>query len=376
MPRHNPTKIVLQAAVFLSILASVNLSREAAAQNGGAAATKLTKCSEIRIEAPLSEALAADSQLVFIGSVDGSIQAFDAAVSARVWRSELGGEIVSNIIPHETGVAVVSNSVQVGSSAPADSVIRLLGKQTGVPNWTARLPFSERYYLGNVTGAFVAVSREGAVISLDTQNGRVNWRTQPLGKISARPSFSQNGIGLGTADKQIYAVSPATGDVLFKGPADFIPTAIAGPTAETIVAGDERGTVASIRIRDGKSVWKFKSGAAVSFASVNKEGLFITSLDNFLYLISMYNGDVIWKRRLPGRALEGGLILDGFVLVLIYGENSAFLIETKKGKVVDQLPNNDNNLVSQIPVVVRDGKVAISAADSVSTYSLNGCEYK
>lgn len=376
MTRHNPANIVLQIAVFLSTLISFDFSHEAAAQNGGANVTKLTKCSEFRIETPVSDALAGDSHRVFVGTAEGSIQALDVAAADGVWRSELGGEIVSNILSSETGVVVVSNPVHTGDSVPVESILRSLSKQTGVPNWTAPLPFSERFFIGYVNGALTAVSREGSIVSVDTQNGRINWRTQPFGRITARPSFSQHGIALGTAEKQIYVISSVTRDVLFKGSTDFIPTAVANPTAGVIVGGDERGNVVSINIPDGKSVWKFKSGGAISFVSISKEGLFITSLDNFVYLISMYNGDVIWKRRLPGRVVEGGLILEGFILVLIYGENSAFLIDTKKGKIVDQLPQSDNGFISQVPVVLKDGRFAVATADSIATYSLNGCGEK
>ena len=375
MTRQNPANIVLKIAVFLSIAMCLDLSREIAAQNGGSAAAKLTKCSQIRTETPLLEALAADSKRIFLSMADGSIEAFESMVPTRVWRSELGGEVVSNILPTEKGVVVVSNPSQIGD-APSESVLRSLSKQTGVPNWTGRLPYSERFYIGNLGGAVIAADRDGTIVSVDIQTGRISWRTQPLGRITARPSFFQHGISLGTAEKQIFVISPANGDVLFKGAMDFVPTAIANPSVEIIVVGDERGNVTSIDAPAGKSVWKFKSGAAVSFLSVTKEGLFITSLDNFLYLISMYNGDVIWKRRLPGRAVDGGLIIDGYILLLIYGENSAFLIETKKGKVVDQLSHSDNIFASQIPVVLKDGKIVISATDSILTYSLNGCESK
>ena len=376
MTRQNPTNILLQIVIVFSILIFSNTSRDVAGQSSESNLARLTKCSEYRIESPVSEALAADTQRIFVGTADGSVQSLDLNISSGVWRTELGGEIVSNIVPAEMGMVVVSNPVKTTESVPIESVLRSLSKETGIPNWTARLPFSERFFLGSVQGAIEAVSREGSISALDSQTGRILWRTPSFGKITAHPSFSPHGIVLGTSEKQIFVISPETGEILFKGSTDFIPTAVTNPTPDVLVAGDERGNVASIGVPGGKNIWKFKSGAAISFVSVSKEGLFITSLDNFIYLISMYNGDVIWKRRLPGRVIEGGLIVEGFVIVLIYGENSAFLIDTKKGKILDQLPQNDKNFVNQVPVLVKDGKILVTTPDAIAIYSISGCGQK
>ncbi len=373
MTCHNPSKILLRITIVFSILVLLSPSREASGQTTEASVDKLTKCSEYRIETPVSEALAADGQRVFVGTTDGSVRALDPAISSPIWTSELGGEIVSNIASAETGIIVVSNPIKAAESAAAESVLRFLSKETGVPNWTIRLPFSEGFFLGNGRGTLAAVSSEGWIIAIEPQTGRILWRTQSFGKITARPSFSPQGIAFGTGDKNIYIVSRETGETLFKRAADFVPTAITNPDPEVLVAGDERGNVASIDVTGGKNIWKFKSGAGISFVSVSKDGLLITSLDNFIYLISMYNGDVIWKRRLPGRVIQGGLIVDGFIIVLIYGENSAFLIDIRKGKIVDQLPQNDKNFVNQVPVFARDGKFLVTTPDGVTTYSINGC---
>jgi hypothetical protein len=88
----------------------------------------------------------------------------------------------------------------------------------------------------------------------------------------------------------------------------------------------------------------------------------------------MYNGDVIWKRRLPGRVVEGGLALDGLIFVLIYGENSGFLIDSKKGKVLDQIPQSEDNLVGQVPALLDSGKFAVATAGAVTAYSVDGCK--
>lgn len=376
MTRQNLKTFLLRITTIFSLFILTGLYVEAGAQSVEAAAVKLTKCSVYPIQNPVTDALAAEAQGIFIGISDGSVQALDSNISSGVWRTELGGEIVSNIVAAETGMLVVSNPVRTAESIPTESVLRSLSKETGVANWTARLPFSERFFMGAVQGNIAVVSREGLIASVDVQTGRILWRTLPFGPITARPTFSAHGIAFGTREKQIFIVAPETGEIHFKGTTDFIPTAITNPTLESMVVGDERGNVASVGIPGGKNIWKFKSGAAISFVSVSREGLFITSLDNFVYLISMYNGDVVWKRRLPGRVTEGLLFVNGYVVALIYGENSVFLIDTKKGKIIDQLPESERTFVNQVPLLVGETNLLITTPNSIEMYATNGCLQK
>ena len=376
MTRHNLTYFPVKFAAFFLILFISGVSTEITGQSVESGSVKLTKCAEFQIEGPVADALVADEDRIYVGTADGRVQALELKISSSVWRTELGGEIVSNMVTSEIGTVVVSNPVKTAESVPSESVLRSLSKETGVPNWTVRLPFSEYFFLGKVNGSIAVVGVEGWIAAFDSQSGRVLWRTPVPARITTRPAFSSYGIAFGTREKQIFIVSPETGEIVFKGATEFIPTAITIPSDEVLVVGDERGNVASVGIPAGKNIWKFKSGAGISFVSVSKEGLIVTSLDNFIYSIWMYNGDVIWKRRLPGRVTEGVMIADGLVMALIYGENSAFLIDSKKGKIVDQLPQSDKNFVNQVSVPAKESKLLVTTPDAVIMYALKGCEQK
>lgn len=334
--------------------------------------TAFTKCSEILLANPVPNALAHDTQTIFVGTADGGVQALDKDISDAVWRTQLGGDIVSNIVATEAGTVVASNPVSAEEKI-AESILRSLSKETGLTIWTVRLPFSDQIFLDGTGKSIIAVAREGWAVAVEIRTGRILWQTSPLGTISARPNFSMYGIAFGTTDKQIFILSPETGSVLFQRAADFIPTAISNPTPETLVVGDERGKVALLSLPTGKSIWKFKSGAAVSFVHLSKDGLLVTSLDNFIYLLSAYNGDVIWKRRLSGRVVEGAVVMQGHIITLIYGENSAYLIDLKKGKIVDQIEEHTGNFVNQVPVVIDGSRILITTPKSVEIFAIAGC---
>ncbi|MEK7857032.1 MAG: hypothetical protein AAB288_13145, partial [Acidobacteriota bacterium] len=106
------------------------------------------------------------------------------------------------------------------------------------------------------------------------------------------------------------------------------------------------------------------------------EGITFSSLDNFIYFISDYNGDVIWKRRLSGRVADAGLAIEQQLVVLINGENAIFLIDRQKGKITDSIPAVDSDLVSRVAVFVRERMFVIATINSLQTYSLGSCPGK
>lgn len=220
------------------------------------------------------------------------------------------------------------------------------------------------------------VAREGTIDAVSDQDGKTVWKAPAFGTITAVPNFSTHGVVFGTAEKLIVVLSPSNGSVIFRKELNFIPTAVSNPALNVLIVGDERGNVVLLSAETGRTTWKFKSGAGISHVSMAKEGLIVTSLDNFIYLISMYNGDVVWKRRLSGRVAEVTVLAGNFIFGLIYGENSAFLIDSEKGKIVDQLVPNEKNYVNSMPLLVGNQSILLTTTRGVELHGLNACGAK
>ena len=90
----------------------------------------------------------------------------------------------------------------------------------------------------------------------------------------------------------------------------------------------------------------------------------------------MYNGDVIWKRRLPGRVADASLVLGGMVATLVYGENSVFIINLKNGVIADRFQSSGGNFINQKPVEAGDSELLLIDTDGVALYALAGCDQK
>ena len=347
------------------------------AQNGAPKGSGLTQCTRRAVSAPpVPGTLVSDGSQVFVGYLNGTVEALSSINLESNWRAELGGEFVSDLALVENGIAVVTNPAREPAAAGDMSTVRLLSKESGITSWAVKVAYSERYFLGRINGSLAIVSKEGQVALLDRSSGQAHWQTMPIGKLSTRPVFSPASVAFATTDKQLTVISAQGGRVIIKHPTDFVSTAITYLKNDAIAAGDERGNVTLFRAEMSKAVWRFKGGAGISSVSETETGILVTSLDNFVYLISDYNGDVIWKRRLTGRVLDGGLAVNGHFVVFIYGENSAFVMDLDEGKLTDSIPPHDKDLVNRVPVFVRDRTFALTTVDSIEVYSLGGCEKK
>lgn len=346
-------------------------------QSGEAKQSAIVKCSTRQMTAmPVSGVLASDGQRVYAGTGDGTLSAFDTIALEVLWKAELGGEFSSGIAMTETGVIVVTNSTGEGDRATEGSTIRLLSNEAGITVWSAKIPYSPAYSLGRINGSVAVVSSEGQVFLIDRTTGRIIWQTGRLGKISTKPSFSLSSIVIATSDKNVTVISAKDGTILAKQSSEFASTAVSFLKNDGLAVGDERGNLALFGSHEVKRVWRFKSGAAVSYIGETEAGLLVTSLDNFVYLISAYNGDVIWKKRLTGRLVEGGLALKSHFVALINGENSGYVLDLQKGRITDVITFGDADLANLTPIPVRDDSFVITTQFSLDLYSLAGCPVK
>jgi len=364
------TRLAAILAVFLLLAGEASLAAQPAVGSA------LTKCSSRILASPAAlDVLASDGNLIYVGTIDGTLTAFYPETLEMGWRVELGGQFASNVLVSDAGLLVVTNSIKPAGSIET-STLRLISQGSGVTTWTLSLPPSEQFFLGKVNGGVAVISKEGAITFAERASGQVRWRSEAFGNVSAKPSFSSESIVFGTSDKQLLVISGKDGEPITKYSTDFVPTSVAFTKNQGFVAGDQRGNVALYGPRETKSVWRFKSGAGVSSVDSDTEGITVSSLDNFIYFISDYNGDVIWKRRLSGRVVDAGLAIEQQLVVLVNGENSLFLIDRQKGKITDSVPAVDSDLVSRVAVFVRERTFVIATINSVQTYSLGSCPGK
>ena len=82
-------------------------------------------------DAPFST-ITTDSATAFFGAPGAKVSAIAIATGSRLWSTELGGEIASNLSADSAGLFVVTDSVTTDAAKPKESTLRILSKETGI----------------------------------------------------------------------------------------------------------------------------------------------------------------------------------------------------------------------------------------------------
>lgn len=318
--------------------------------------------------------IASDGSRVFIGLGGAKVEAITSD-GRKLWSTELGGSVSSNLLPLEGGLILATATSSGESGKPGGSVIRSLSKETGITNWTSKLPEADRHFLGGFNGAVIVVSTSGVIQSIDAGTGVLKWKRDIASGFVAEPVFNGGKVIAAAAGKQIFGVSMTTGEIESLRKSVFGVTALGETPAGALITGDERGNVTFFANGTDKINWKFKTGGEISGIVAVGENLLITSHDNFVYFLTGRNGNVAWKKRLPGRVSHIATTPGKFAISTSFEEHGAAVTDILSGKSAGQIALGVDESLVYDPVSAND-LILMLTNQAVYAYSLNGCAAK
>ncbi len=110
----------------------------------------------------------------------------------------------------------------------------------------------------------------------------------------------------------------------------------------------------------------------MSNISITSEGLLITSLDNFAYLISAEKGNLKWKKRLAGRISDKSLVLDNYALITTTAKPTISVVELSTGKSINEIILEDEDFVTANPIKIRN-KIIVPTSKGLYSFSPKEC---
>lgn len=361
---------IFPKTLVLLIVLTVMAVAAAVGQTVSTSEVTLLKCWSSPVED--GRALTVSGENIFVARGGARVESISID-GQKLWSTELGGEIASNLIVGDGGL-FLATSVVNGESDKNDGggTLRLLSKETGITGWTAKLPEADTYSLGLGTESVVVVTGKGAIESFDLKTGAARWRRELAEGFVGEPRFNHENVYVASTANQVFTVALANGEIVAVTKLKFAPTAVAEITGD-VFAGDERGNLTSLG-NGAKAKWNFKSGGRISAIVEVGGNLLAASNDNFVYLVTGRNGGVAWKRRLDDRVSQIGLIDGKFVLVSGYEERGAQLLDIGSGKVAGQLSLAEDEFAIARPVS-SGGKVFVLTNTGVYGYSTsNSCQ--
>ena len=267
-----------------------------------------------------SPALGADGT-VFFGSNDHHVYAIDGTTGALKWRFATGDRVC-------TSPAVGSDgTVYIGSN---DRNLYALDGSTGAKKWsfTTGGPVESSPAVG-ADGTVCFGSSDAKVYALDGRTGTKKWDLTTGAEVSSSPAIGADGtVYVGSVDHRVYALDGRTGakkwEFLTGGPV------WASPTLDphgTVYVGSDDSRLHALDATTGAPKWQFRAGDRIAgSASVGSDGtIYVGSVDHKVHALEARTGSKKWDSKTGGIIRSSpALAKDGTVYVgsgdgLLYG---------------------------------------------------------
>jgi len=310
---------------------------------------------------------AADRANLYFAEGGGRVSAISLVSGTRLWSTELGGAIRSNL-------AVLGSTVFVAASDASRRMrVRGLSIASGIPTSDIEIPFSNSVRIDAVGAKLFVELDSGYVASFVIGGQKLEWQTTISGLDISNIVFLNDKIVTAAADKTIRVISLTDGKVILSSPVENTVSAL-NVFEGNVVVGDSRGNLTRYYDDYHTIYWRFRNGARISSVVSTDRGVLAASLDNFVYMTAGYFGDVRWKRRMAGRV--SSIVMTGDIaVVLTVGEPNAVILNLENGRPIGQLSISDEDSFTQ-PMVVADDKLLFFTTGQVLAESVQPCPLK
>jgi outer membrane protein assembly factor BamB len=316
----------------------------------------------------------ADGSLILISVGMQLVKALEAVSGEEQWSTEIGGILASNVVVSGERFALVSNRKRASEKESGISTVRWLSKRTGITLVSKNLMPDDRFWLHAFGYTTVVVSSRGVIYAI-SENGEIVWNLKTEDAVVAGPFFGDHEIVYVGESGSVMRVNAQNGEIA---------TIVSGTEQVTSVTTDRNG-VTYIGDRAGRirkishnrsNGWILRSGGRIEEVFVSSRGIAVASVDNFLYMVGPSRGNVVWKRRLPGRLAGATLLIHEAIVVGIAGMPSIFVIDLNTGRITNRFELADNVEVFHGPVSGPGQNFLLSLRDRVIMYGLDRCPEK
>ena len=147
----------------------------------------LKMCPQLPFNQTLNNLLASDNfTKIFVSYFDGQIESVDLQTSSKIWRTEIGGQIISRLILDKADNKTIYVVTKLTSA-----IIWAINAETGITKWQVTIPFalSGEVFLYNYHDILVVICKNGKVLSFDKTDGTINWIKSINFVMTSEPSF-------------------------------------------------------------------------------------------------------------------------------------------------------------------------------------------
>src|SRR5262249_20130629 len=144
-----------------------------------------------------------DGSNLYVAEDGGRITAISLVSGGRIWSTELGGEIRSNIVALGSNVYVIAGPA-VDGVAKGSGRLRSLSAATGITNLDIEVPYSEQVRLEAVEKKLISISSGGSVAAYDPGSSAAAWQRAFLAIDTEHIATWNDKVALVTSDHKIH----------------------------------------------------------------------------------------------------------------------------------------------------------------------------
>lgn len=197
-----------------------------------------------------------------------------------------------------------------------------------------------------VDGDVSYVSYNQYVYAIGAEDGQMRWRYPEKGETTklffAQPALTEDGqLVVGSYDSNLYSLNPETGTENWSfnpGNGRFIGAPLT--EGDRIYAPSASGRLYALDL-SGKEVWRFEGAEGPFWAQplldLERQALYLSSMDHYLYSVSAETGQMLWRTDLNG-SLVGTPVLDNGVLYIGGFGNTMSAIDANSGDILWSTP--------------------------------------
>jgi len=250
-----------------------------------------------RVSSPAVDA----NKIVYVGSEDGNLYAFDttqgSASRRPVWIAKTGTTI--------TSPTIVNGIVYVG--ALDHNVYAFDSQAGGSPLWTAHTGDAIFGSPAVFQGVVYVGSRDSNVYALDARTGQQLWKFKTGAGIDASPAVDHGTVYIGSRDRYLYALDARTGVLKWRADTEFtLLSSSAAVANEEVYIGSRSGYLYSIEATSGYVNWTAmttSNGDGIngieSSPTVANGVVYVASDDGYVYAFDTNRGPKdlpLWKQ--------------------------------------------------------------------------------
>lgn len=316
----------------------------------------------------LNSQIASDNEnTLFISLSDGTIKALDLK-GDEIWKTNLGGEIVSPLQYQNDKIFVISQTSMLLQETDIKDrtntfTISALDKESGISIWKKEYRSMQIPKLSAFKDRLLIVTSEkstNGIVSI------INFVEENFGKslfhkgynfevlqiFNARDENRQN-IMLLTSLQTIASIS------LFEGETTFSKTVTDYVQAGTyfnrgVLLADKRGNINFVDSSGAEQQFKIKFGAGISSVTHYKNSILVTSLDNFFYSLAEDGRRLNWKRRFAGRITEKPIIREDAIFAYSQGDSVLYILNHGDGRVLNRVSVTNKKEINGFPVLLKN----------------------